>query len=507
MQRSKSNRRLENKETMLTTKKPPSRLARGIARANQLYKRDVVGLGARVKHTTTALVHRDFDKIQSNCPAHCAPLISFLKYIMLLILTYSIYDATMTTMGAPAEVVRKSMNAGASFITKTTMTMTQATAETTAIVSNSLLRSAVCAVPTFVFNPNAANNAKSAATRVALTPFSALDRKITTAVRDQGRGITTRNALAAVQAQLRGITGSSDMEEPDQLLITEHGDSFKEQVRDAANVMVSYIEKVTNPCYTLKQQAKRIQEVTIQKLQLDLEALLIDLKTIEVAGTVEVKEAVISACLRVALLLSAVKILSVISGTCTLCMKKRLELEDGPDIRGEDGNRLERLSFRMRKSRKASRKRRSAKKKSRKRKSVKRKASRKRRSVKRKVSRKRRSVKRKVSRKRRSVKRKVSRNRRSVKRKVSRKRRSVKRKVSRKRKSAKRKASRKRKSAKRKSRKRKSAKRKSRKRKSAKRKSRKRKSAKRKASRKRKSAKRKASRKRKRCPPGCVKRR
>ena len=59
---------------------------------------------------------------------------------------------------------------------------------------------------------------------------------------------------------------------------------------------------------------------------------------------------------------------------------------------------------------------------------------------------------------------------RKASRKASRKRKSAKRKASRKRRSAKRKASRKRKSAKRKSRKRKSAKRKSRKRKSAKRK-------------------------------------
>ena len=102
----------------------------------------------------------------------------------------------------------------------------------------------------------------------------------------------------------------------------------------------------------------------------------------------------------------------------------------------------------------------------------------------RKSSRKRKSAKRKASRKRKSAKRKASRKRKSAKRK-SRKRKSAKRKASRK-------ASRKRKSAKRKSRKRKSAKRKaSRKRKSAKRKSRKRKSA------KRKSRKRKASRKRK----------
>jgi len=165
----------------------------------------------------------------------------------------------------------------------------------------------------------------------------------------------------------------------------------------------------------------------------------------------------------------------------------------------KDGPEISLMNFRMRKSRKASRKRRSAKKKSRKRKSAKRKASRKRRSVKRKVSRKRKSAKRKASRKRRSVKRKVSRKRKSAKRKASRKRKSAKRKASRKRRSVKRKVSRKRKSAKRKaSRKRKSAKRKA---------SRKRKSAKRKASRKKKSAKRKASRKRKRCPPGCVKRR
>ena len=152
----------------------------------------------------------------------------------------------------------------------------------------------------------------------------------------------------------------------------------------------------------------------------------------------------------------------------------------------------ERLRFGMKKSRKASRKRRSAKKKaSRKRRSAKKKASRKRRSAKRK-SRKRKSVKRKASRKRKSAKRKASRKasrkRKSAKRKASRKRKSAKRKVSRKRKSAKRKASRKRKSAKRKA-------------------SRKRKSAKRKVSRKRRSVKRKVSRKSKRCPPGCVKRR
>ena len=106
------------------------------------------------------------------------------------------------------------------------------------------------------------------------------------------------------------------------------------------------------------------------------------------------------------------------------------------------------LKFGMKKSRKASRKRRSAKKKaSRKRRSAKKKASRKRRSAKKKVSRKRkasrkrRSAKKKVSRKRKSAKRKAS---RKASRKVSRKRKSAKRKVSRKRKSAKRKASRKR---------------------------------------------------------------
>ncbi|MHA1279716.1 MAG: hypothetical protein ACTSQ8_21135, partial [Candidatus Helarchaeota archaeon] len=71
-----------------------------------------------------------------------------------------------------------------------------------------------------------------------------------------------------------------------------------------------------------------------------------------------------------------------------------------------------------------------------------RKASRKRKSAKRKASRKRRSAKRK-SRKRKSAKRKASRKRRSAKRKASRKRKSAKRKASRKRRSAKRKASRK----------------------------------------------------------------
>ena len=81
-------------------------------------------------------------------------------------------------------------------------------------------------------------------------------------------------------------------------------------------------------------------------------------------------------------------------------------------------------------------------------------------------SKKGRKASRKSSRKRKSAKRKASRKRKSAKRK-SRKRKSAKRKASCKRKSAKRKASRKRKSAKRKSRKRKSAKRKaSRKRKS-----------------------------------------
>ena len=477
--RSKS-RRLKNNETTLATTKPPS----GLELAHQRYKKDVAGFGARANRYAAGIVNRDFDDIKSRCPKPCAPLIRMLQYIMLLILSYSIYDATMTAIGAPSGVARKSMKAGTSFIARTTMTITQATAETAEIVSNSLLRSTVCAVPTFVFNPNAVENAKSLAGEATRIPFNALDRRITKALVDKSQGIGARQALSMVQGQLRRITGSSDIEPEDQLLITERGESFKEQVRDAANVMVSYMEKVTNPCYTLKQQAKRIQEVTIKKLQLDLEHLLLDLRTIETAGTVEVKEAAISAFLRVALLLSAIKILSVMSGTCTLCTKRQLEL-DGLEIYDEDGRRLR---FRMRKSRKASRKRRSAKKKSRKRKSAKRKASRK-------ASRKRKSAKRK-SRKRKSAKRK------------SRKRKSAKRKASRKRKSAKRK-SRKRKSAKRKSRKRKSAKRKaSRKRKSAKRKaSRKRKSAKRKASRKRKSAKRKASRKRKRCPPGCVKRR
>jgi len=491
-------RRLKNQETTLATTKPPSSLERALERAHHKYKGDVAGFGAGANRYAAGIVNRDFDDIKSKCPAKCAPLIRMLQYIMLLILSYSIYDATMTAIGAPSGVARKSMKAGTSFIARTTLTITQATAETAEIVSNSLLRSTVCAVPTFVFNPNAVENAKSLAGEATRIPFNALDRRITKALVDKSQGIGARQALSMVQGQLRRITGSSDIEPEDQLLITERGESFKEQVRDAANVMVSYMEKVTNPCYTLKQQAKRIQEVTIKKLQLDLEHLLLDLRTIETAGTVEVKEAAISAFLRVALLLSAIKILSVMSGTCTLCTKRQLELKDGLEIYDEDGRRLR---FRMRKSRKASRKRRSAKKKSRKRKSAKRKASRK-------ASRKRKSAKRKVSRKRRSAKRKVSRKRKSVKRKVSRKRKSAKRK-SRKRKSAKRK-SRKRKSAKRKaSRKRKSAKRKaSRKRKSAKRKaSRKRKSAKRKASRKRKSAKRKASRKRKRCPPGCVKRR
>ena len=471
-------RRLKNQETTLATTKRQSRLERALERAHHKYKGDVAGLGTRANRYAAGIVNRDFDDIKSKCPKPCAPLIRMLQYIMLLILSYSIYDATMTAIGAPSGVARKSTKAGTSFIARTTLTITQATAETAEIVSNSLLRSTVCAVPTFVFNPNAVENAKSLAGEATRIPFDALDRRITKALVDKSQGIGARKALSMVQGQLRRITGSSDIE-PDQLLITERGESFKEQVRDAANVMVSYMEKVTNPCYTLKQQAKRIQEVTTKKLQLDLEHLLLDLRTIETVGTVEVKEAAISAFLRVALLLSAIKILSVMSGTCTLCTKRQLELE-GPEIRGEDGNLLERLSFRMRKSRKASRKRRSAKKKSRKRKSAKRKASRK-------ASRKRKSAKRKVSRKRRSAKRKVSRKRKSVKRKVSRKRKSAKRK-SRKRKSAKRKASRKRKSAKRKA-------------------SRKRKSAKRKASRKRKSAKRKASRKRKRCPPGCVKRR
>ena len=491
-------RRLKNQETTLATTKRQSRLERALERAHHKYKGDVAGLGTRANRYAAGIVNRDFDDIKSKCPKPCAPLIRMLQYIMLLILSYSIYDATMTAIGAPSGVARKSTKAGTSFIARTTLTITQATAETAEIVSNSLLRSTVCAVPTFVFNPNAVENAKSLAGEATRIPFDALDRRITKALVDKSQGIGARKALSMVQGQLRRITGSSDIE-PDQLLITERGESFKEQVRDAANVMVSYMEKVTNPCYTLKQQAKRIQEVTTKKLQLDLEHLLLDLRTIETVGTVEVKEAAISAFLRVALLLSAIKILSVMSGTCTLCTKRQLELE-GPEIRGEDGNLLERLSFRMRKSRKASRKRRSAKKKSRKRRSAKKK-SRKRRSAKKK-SRKRKSAKRKAS-------RKASRKRKSAKRKVSRKRRSAKRKVSRKRKSVKRKVSRKRKSAKRKSRKRKSAKRKaSRKRKSAKRKaSRKRKSAKRKASRKRKSAKRKASRKRKRCPPGCVKRR
>jgi len=481
--RSKS-RRLKNNETTLATTKPPS----GLELAHQRYKKDVVGFGGKVNRWSAGIVNRDFDEIKSKCPKPCAPLIRMLQYIMLLILSYSIYDATMTAMGAPSGVARKSMKAGTSFIARTTMTITQATAETAEIVSNSLLRSTVCAVPTFVINPNAVENAKSLAGEATRIPFNALDRRITKALVDKSQGIGARQALSMVQGQLRRITGSSDMEPEDQLLITERGESFKEQVRDAANVMVSYMEKVTNPCYTLKQQAKRIQEVTIQKLQLDLEHLLLDLRTIETAGTVEVKEAAISAFLRVALLLSAIKILSVMSGTCTLCTKRQLELEDGPEIYDEDGRRLR---FRMRKSRKASRKRRSAKKKSRKRKSAKRKASRK-------ASRKRKSAKRKASRKRKSAKRK-SRKRKSAKRKASRKRKSAKRKASRKRKSAKRKASRKRKSAKRKaSRKRKSAKKKA---------SRKRKSAKKKASRKRKSAKKKASRKRKRCPPGCVKRR
>ena len=244
MERRKRNRsRRSKKETRVVTKKPQSRLTR----AHHRYKEDVVGLGARANRYAAGIVNRDFDDIKSKCPAKCAPLIRMLQYIMLLILSYSIYDATMTAIGAPSGVARKSMKAGTSFIARTTLTITQATAETAEIVSNSLLRSTVCAVPTFVFNPNAVENAKSLAGEATRIPFNALDRRITKALVDKSQGIGARQALSMVQGQLRRITGSSDVEPDDQLLLTEHGESFKEQVRDAANVMVSYIEKVTNP--------------------------------------------------------------------------------------------------------------------------------------------------------------------------------------------------------------------------------------------------------------------
>ena len=72
--------------------------------ANLSHRRHVAGFGAGVNHTTTEYVNKDFDDIQRKCPAHCAPLLRLLKYIILLIISYSIYDVTITAAGAPSKM-------------------------------------------------------------------------------------------------------------------------------------------------------------------------------------------------------------------------------------------------------------------------------------------------------------------------------------------------------------------------------------------------------------------
>ena len=103
--RRKRNRSRRSKEETTLTTKRQSRLTR----AHHRYKKDVAGLGARANRNIAEIVDRDFREIKSQCPKPCAPLIRLLKYIMLLILTYSIYDATMTTVNAPSRVAGKSM--------------------------------------------------------------------------------------------------------------------------------------------------------------------------------------------------------------------------------------------------------------------------------------------------------------------------------------------------------------------------------------------------------------
>ena len=518
-----------------------------VARQRQLAeqrgpKRTLAGRAASEIHH---LLAADAENICRGCNPY---LRKAFMYLLTFIIIFIVYDPY-----ARINAVRLDTTVTAGRLVEDTVVGLGQFATRTAIDATTLLASSggifqACAAGDFV-GPNAKQNLRDRITQVIAEPGLALaDKELVEfsnsvgipqfvdsieQVRDQMRSMTVYNRFAGpLDPQGRKpllLLPSPPANQEEHFLgkaVGGYVDSIKSFFK--AQKAMREMRESLNPCATYERGLTELQKRTEDRLLHVISGMKTNLKTLKNAGS-GIGENIRISIWRVIILASLLKTLAFMR-RMILPIRRDNRLEDrrGPEmaILGPGGEVLEQLSFRMRKSRKASRKRRSSKRKasrkrrsskrkasrkaSRKRRSAKRKASRKRRSVKRKVSRKRRSVKRKVSRKRRSVKRKVSRKRRSVKRKVSRKRKSAKRKASRKRRSAKRKASRKRKSAKRKaSRKRKSVKRKaSRKRKSTKRKaSRKRKSAKRKASRKRKSAKRKASRKRKRCPPGCVKRR
>ena len=468
-------------------------------------------------------VAKDANEICEGCNPYLRKAFMYLLTFIIIFIVYDSYarinavkfDATVTA-GRLVEDTAVSLG---QFATRTAIDATTLLASSGGIFQ-------ACAAGDFV-GPNAKQNLRDRLTQVIAEPGLALaDKELVEfsnslgiphfvksieEVRDTMRAMTVYDRFAGpLDPQGRKpllLLPSPPVDQEEHFLGKALG-GYVDSIASFFNTQraMKEMRESLNPCATYERGLTELQKRTEDRLLHVISGMKTNLKTLKNAGS-GIGENIRISIWRVVILASLLKTLAFMR-RMILPIRRDNMLEDrggpqgGPQVAilGPDGEVLQQLSFRMRKSRKASRKRRSAKRKaSRKRRSAKRKASRKRRSAKRKASRKRRSVKRKVSRKRRSVKRKVSRKRRSVKRKVSRKRRSVKRKVSRKRKSVKRKASRKRKSVKRKaSRKRRSAKRKA---------SRKRRSAKRKASRKKKSAKRKASRKRKRCPPGCVKRR
>ena len=452
-----------------------------VARQRQLARR---GRPGRTYAAATAekihhLIAKDAEDICRGCNPYLRKAFMYLLTFIIIFIVYDSYarinavkiDATVTA-GRLVEDTAVSLG---QFATRTAIDATTLLASSGGIFQ-------ACAAGDFV-GPNAKQKLRDRLTQVIAEPGLALaDKELVEfsnslgipqfvdsieQVRDNIRSMTVYNRFAGpLDPQGRKpllLLPSPPVNQEEHFLGKALG-GYVDSITSFFNTQraMKEMRESLNPCATYERGLTELQKRTEDRLLHVISGMKTNLKTLKNAGS-GIGENIRISIWRVVILASLLKTLAFMR-RMILPIRRDNMLEDRGGLEvailGPDGEELERLRFRMRKSRKASRKRRSAK----------RKASRK-------ASRKRKSTKRKASRKRRSVKRKVSRKRRSVKRKVSRKRRSAKRKASRKRQSAKRKASRKKKSVKRK------------------------------ASRKKKSAKRKASRKRKRCPPGCVKRR